>query len=170
MPQHAPLTIAPEDAAALRIRRRFHAPRKAVWTAFTDPSLVRQWLYARDYPMITCEMDFREGGRFVWGWAIPQRPEMIVRGRFVAIDPPRRIVHTELFDEDWTDGETTVTTLFLDEGEATLMDMHVLYSSSRARDAAARTPMAEGMEEGYARLDGLLPGWSRGDGAFDSDA
>ena len=33
----------------------------------------------------------------------------------------------------------------------------VLYSSKEARDGALATPMAEGMEMGFTRLDELLP-------------
>jgi hypothetical protein len=37
--------------------------------------------------------------------------------------------------------------------------MDVLYPSSKGCRMALATPMADGMEEGYARLDGLLPAW-----------
>jgi hypothetical protein len=36
--------------------------------------------------------------------------------------------------------------------------MVVHYASPGSRDAAAATPMAEGMEEGYEKLDILLAG------------
>lgn len=154
------LEVAPYGDRALRFTRRFDAPRALVWRAMTDPALVPQWLWARDYPMSTCEMDVREGGAFRWGWHMPPDREMIVNGRFVELVPVERIVHTELFEDDWTGGETTVTTLLHEDGGATLMEMIVLYSSAEAREGAARTPMAEGMEEGYEKLDRLLPEWT----------
>ena len=40
------------------------------------------------------------------------------------------------------------------------VDILIVYSSQEARDGAVATPMADGMEEGYRRLDGLLPGWT----------
>jgi uncharacterized protein YndB with AHSA1/START domain len=85
---------------------------------------------------------------------------MAVSGRFLEIEPPGRLVHTELFDDDWTDGETRVTTLLHDEGGATRMEMTVLYPSVKGREMALQTAMADGMEEGYGRLDTLLPTWS----------
>ena len=39
----------------------------------------------------------------------PGADDMGMGGTFVTIEPPDRIVHRELFDEDWTGGETTVT-------------------------------------------------------------
>lgn len=155
-----PLSVAPEGDRALRFTRSFAAPRPLVWRAFTEPALITQWLWARAAPMTVCEQDFRTGGRYRWGWTMPGGALMAVSGRFLEIEPPERIAHTELFDEDWTGGETTVTTLLIDEGATTRMEMTVLHSLPEARDRAAATPMAEGMEEGYARLDTLLPGWS----------
>jgi uncharacterized protein YndB with AHSA1/START domain len=153
------LAVAPHGDRALRLTRSFAAPRPLVWRAFTDAALIPRWLWAKHCPMSACEQDLREGGAFRWAWSTP-RGEMVVNGRFLEIVPVERLVHTELFEEDWTGGETTVTTLFDDAGGATRMEMTILYSSPEARDAAARTPMAEGIEEGYARLDGLLPAWA----------
>ena len=152
-----PLTVRAEGDRSLVIERRFDAPRPLVWRAFTDAALIPRWLWARQAPMELCEQDFRVGGTFRWGWRRTGGGLMVVRGRFVEIAAPGRLVHTELFDEDWTGGETTVTTLLHDEGAATAMHMTILYASRAARDGAAATPMAEGMEEGYARLDTLFP-------------
>lgn len=152
-----PLTIRAEGERALVIERRFDAPRDLVWRAFTDAALIPKWLWARKAPMTVCEQDFREGGALRWGWALPDGGTMILTGRDVEIAPPGRLVHTELFEQDWTGGETTVTTLLHDLGPVTQMQMTIVYSSRTARDGAAATPMAEGMEEGYARLDSLLP-------------
>lgn len=155
-----PLELALEGDRAIRFARSFAAPRPLVWRAMTEPELVRQWLWARDYPMVVCQMDLRPGGRLRWGWQVAPDRVMALSGRFLEIGPPVRLVHTELFDEDWTGGETTVTTRLIEKGTTTLMDMEVLYLSARGREMALATPMAEGMEEGYARLDTLVPQWA----------
>jgi uncharacterized protein YndB with AHSA1/START domain len=76
-------------------------------------------------------------------------------GVFRELAPPGRIVHTELFDEDWTGGETTVTTLFIEKAGKTTVAMRVLYATQEARDGAV-PGMSEGMESSYARLDAML--------------
>ncbi len=81
---------------------------------------------------------------------------MGLRGVYREIVPPERIVHTEIFDEDWTGGETLVTLLLTEHGGRTTTAMTVLYSSHEARDAALKTDMAQGMEVGYERLERLL--------------
>ena len=107
--------------------------------------------------MVDCVMDLRVGGSFRWVWRTAPDRLMGVSGRFLTVEAPTRLIHTELFDEDWTGGETTVTqTLTETTPGRTLLTMVVHYSTPEARDAAAATPMAEGMEEGYVKLDRLL--------------
>ena len=66
------------------------------------------------------------------------------------------LVHDELFDEDWTGGQTIVTTTFTEEAGRTVVAMTVLYSSAAAREAALGTGMTRGMEQSYQRLDEVL--------------
>ena len=49
-----------------------------------------------------------------------------------------------------------MTTLFEERNGKTTVRMTVLYASKEARDMAISTPMAEGMEMGYARLEKML--------------
>ena len=65
-------------------------------------------------------------------------------------------MHTELFDEDWTGGETLVTTVLAEQGGRTALTMTILYQSREARDAVLNTPMAQGVAQSYDRLAALL--------------
>ena len=75
---------------------------------------------------------------------------------FTARYTARRLVHTEIFDEDWTGGETLVTITFVEEDGKTTVTMTVLYSSREARDGAMKTGMEQGMAVGYDRLDEII--------------
>jgi uncharacterized protein YndB with AHSA1/START domain len=107
--------------------------------------------------MELCEVDLRVGGRYRYEWNGPDGELMAVGGEFREVDPPSRLVTTELFDEDWTGGETLVTADFIDQAGQTRLEMTILYSSREARDGALASGMTEGMEMGYAGLDELLP-------------
>jgi uncharacterized protein YndB with AHSA1/START domain len=50
-------------------------------------------------------------------------------GVFREIVPPERIVQTELFDQDWTGGETVGTALLTQQGSTTTLTITALYSS-----------------------------------------
>jgi uncharacterized protein YndB with AHSA1/START domain len=133
------------------------APARLVWRAVTEPALITQWLWARVAPMITCEQDFRVGGAFRWVWRRTDGLDMGVSGKFVEIEAPKRLVHTELFDEDWTDGETIVSQTFTETGPSrTLMTMVIRCQSATGRDKMMASGMTDGMTETYAKLDVLL--------------
>ena len=107
------------------------------------------------------EMDLRPGGALRWVWRDTKTgAEMGLRGEYREVTPPARFVHTELYDEDWTGGETVVTITFEERAGRTTVAVTVLYSSKEARDGALKTPMAEGMEMGYERLERLLASMS----------
>lgn len=153
------LEMVPEGETGLRFVRHFAAPLPKVWRAFTEPGLLMQWMWTEEHRMTHCEQEFRTGGDFRWCWAMSGGGSSGLTGRFVEIVPETRIVQTEVFDDDWAGGETRVTTSFRAEGDEAVVEMLVEYPSAGVRDRAAASPMAAGMEQGYARLANLLPGW-----------
>lgn len=156
------LSVAMTGKSDITFTRRFDASPALVWRALTEPALIRQWLWAHEWPMTECMQDFREGGTLRWVWGRPDGRSMGVSGRFVTIEAPRRLVHTERFDEDWTGGETQVETVLAEVApQTTGMVMVVRYATPEARAKAAATAMSDGMEEAYARLDGKLAGFLR---------
>ena len=153
-----PLTLAPSGDTDVVIMRRFDAPRELVFEAFTSAELVPQWMLGPEgWTMPVCEVDLRPGGGYRHVWRKEGEPDLALTGTFVEVQPPERMVSRERFNDDWTQGETLITTEFeaLEDG-GTLMRMTVSFSSSEARDAATRTGMAVGMEAGYTRLDDLF--------------
>lgn len=151
------MTVTTPTETSIVFTRNFHAPRALVFQAFTTPELLRRWMVGPDgWSMPVCEVDLRPGGRFRYVWKKASGTEMGMGGTFVAVEPPERIVHRELFDADWTGGETTVTTVLEERDGLTRMTLTVEYSSRAARDGALATGMTSGMETSYARLDGML--------------
>jgi uncharacterized protein YndB with AHSA1/START domain len=151
------IVTVPSDRE-IAMTRVFNAPRKLVFDAWTKPELVRRWLLGPPgWTMPVCEIDLKVGGAYRFEWLGQDGTRMGMGGVYREIVIPERIVNTQLFDVDWTGGETLGTLLFTEQGGKTTLTNSVLYSSREARDAALRTPMAEGVEAGYARLDEILP-------------
>lgn len=139
------------------VSRAFDAPRELVFDAFTRPELVIQWLWGPDeWRIVQADAELRVGGAIRYVWRHTHGAEMGLSGTYLEIERPERTVHTEIFDEDWTGGEARITTVFTEAEGVTTMTMTILYSSKEARDGALATPMAEGMGQGYRRLDALL--------------
>ncbi|HOZ32264.1 MAG TPA: SRPBCC domain-containing protein, partial [Tabrizicola sp.] len=151
-----PDTLPAATDSDLVYSRDFNASPALLWRAITDPAVLPLWLGGDTNPMIQCDSDLRPGGAFRWVWRHDGQPTGVT-GRFLAVDAPRRLVNTELFDQDWTMGETTVTqTLTELAPQTTRLRMTIRYTSPAARDAAGPTMMA-GLTAHYATLDRLLP-------------
>lgn len=146
----------PSDREIL-VTRTFDAPRSLVFDCVSKPELVRRWLLGPPgWTMPVCEIDFRVGGRYRYVWRRSDGNEMGVGGVYREIVRPERIVHTELFDQDWTGGETVGTSVLTEQGAKTTLTFTILYASKEARDGALRTGITEGMTVSYDRLDELM--------------
>lgn len=152
-----PLQITTPSDREVVITRQFDAPRELVFDCHTKPDLVRRWLLGPPgWTMPVCDIDLKVGGRYRYVWRGPDGEELAMGGTFQVIERPERIDTREQFDEDWTGGETFITTRFIEQAGKTTATLTVLYSSKEAREGALATGMAEGMEAGYQRLDELF--------------
>jgi uncharacterized protein YndB with AHSA1/START domain len=152
------LKVTTPSDLEITMTRVFNAPRNLVFDAWTKPELVKRWLLGpAGWTMPVCEIDLRIGGAYRFEWLGQDGTRMGMGGVYREIVIPERIVNTQLFDVDWTGGETLGTLLLTEQAGKTTLTNSVLYSSREARDAALRTRMAEGVEAGYARLDEILP-------------
>ena len=139
------------------LTRAFDAPRRLVFDALTEPELLKRWLLGPPgWSLEVCEIDLRVGGAFRYVWRNADGTDMGMGGIYREIVPPDRIVHTELYDEDWTGGETLVTTVLTEQDGRTILTTTVRYASGEARDAALRSGMEEGLGASYGRLAELL--------------
>ena len=151
------LEITTPSDREIVITRVFDAPRKLVYEAWTRPELLRRWLFGPPgWSFVVCEIDLRVGGRYRFVWRKQNVPDMGMGGVYREIVPPERIVNTQLFDDDWTGGETVGTLVLTEKDGKTTSVNTVLYASRATRDAVLKTPMADGMEMGYVRLEELL--------------
>jgi uncharacterized protein YndB with AHSA1/START domain len=152
-----PLTVTTPSDREVEITRIFDAPRQMVFDAFTKPELVKRWLLGPPgWSMPVCEIDLKIGGKFRYVWRNVDGRDMGMGGIFREIAAPKRIVHTELFDQDWTGGETLATTAFSEKSGKTTVAITVLYASREARDGAIGSGMTRGMEDSYVRLDEMF--------------
>jgi uncharacterized protein YndB with AHSA1/START domain len=152
------MKLGPQGEREIVIVRTFNAPRDLVFEAFTKPELIKRWMLGPDgWSMPVCTIDLRPGGKGRYEWKNVNRDAgMGLSAVYKEIVPPERIVHTEKFDEDWTGGQTTITTLFTEKAGKTTVTMTIAYFSPQARDRVLKSGMEQGMAAGYDRLDDLL--------------
>jgi uncharacterized protein YndB with AHSA1/START domain len=149
--------ISTPSEREVTVTRSFNAPRRLVFEAHTNPELVKRWLYGpAEWPLVHCEIELRVGGRLRYVWRHAQKGEIGMSGTFRTVEAPAHLVHTELFDEDWTGGEAIATTDFIEEGAMTTVAVTMLYSSAAARDKAMKSGMLDGWSQCLDRLEELL--------------
>jgi len=151
-----PLSITLPSDREIRVTRSFQASADLVFDCWTVPALIRRWLGPADWVFTTCEFDRRVGGKWRFVTRGPDGFEMGSSGEVLEITRPDWIKTTELYDMDWTGGQTINTNSITEESGVATSVVTVLYSSKEARDGARATPMAEGMEIGFKRLEALL--------------
>lgn len=151
-----PFKLEQTGPTALTVTRGFAAPPAKVWRAHTEPELVMKWMGMGPYEIIKAEIDLKVGGGFRYEWSMPEGGIMAVNGEYLDLQAPGRIVHTELFDDDWTDGKTTVTTSFDAVEAGTRMTLQVQYRSEEGLQMALQSGAGDGMQSTYEQLADLL--------------
>lgn len=151
-----PLTIATPGDRQIVVTRSFDAPRDLVFLCYSKPELLRRWYGLADWTMTVCEIDFRVGGKWRFVTRSPDGFAMGSQGVYTEIVEPARIDQTEAYDDDWTQGGSVNSVVFTEADGVTTAVTTITYSSAEARAAAVATPMAEGMEIGFKRLDVAL--------------
>ncbi|MGN9765601.1 SRPBCC family protein [Micromonospora sp. SD12] len=151
-----PLVVHAPGDREIVLSRLFDAPAPLVFAAFTRPELLVHWYGARGWRLVECEVDLRVGGRWRFVSQGPGGERMGQSGVYRGIDPPRRLVLTELFDDQSYPGETLITHEFAELVGRTTVTSTLRYATPSGRDRVLRYPMARGVGESFTRLAELL--------------
>ncbi len=86
----------------LSIQRVIHAPRRAVWEAWTRPEQLQQWWIPAPMTARVDALDVRPGGAFVTRMSEDgQTFEAHIDGIFLFAEEPSRLVFTNAIDSTW---------------------------------------------------------------------
>ena len=142
----------------LIVTRMFDAPARTVFEAWTKPALLKRWWAPKSFgvSLFECEQDLRVGGayRFVFG-RDAQNPEVFA-GRYLEVDPPSRLVLTQLYERMAHVGEAVVTADFEEIEGRTRLTVRQLFPSGEALEAALASGMERGMRVTLHQLDELV--------------
>jgi uncharacterized protein YndB with AHSA1/START domain len=135
--------------------RTFDAPRNLVFRAFIEPDLLVRWLGPRKYTTTVERFDARDGGTYRYISSDDAGNAFGFHGVFHGDPSPDGFVQT--FEFEGAPGHVSMDTLTLEEHAGkTTVRTNSLFQSVEARDAMVRSGMAEGMNEGYDRLEELM--------------
>jgi uncharacterized protein YndB with AHSA1/START domain len=140
----------------IRMTRVFDAPRALVYEAMTKPEHVKRWWgqLGEGYYVPVCEIDLRVGGKWRFVNKHP-KGEAVFYGEYRELDPPGRIVFTEIF-APYPESVSVVTSTLVEEAGKTRFTAIVKYPSLEVRDMVLSTGMEKGAAISYDRLEDLV--------------
>ena len=155
-PSHERATVT-HDGSRLVISRTFAAPAALVYEAMTNPEHIRQWWGAGHGEVTTCEVDLRVGGRWHFAQTTPGGDEVSFSGEYRELDPPGRMVHTEVFDNIQSP-ESVVESSFTEQDGSTTLTAVITYDSPQTVEMVLASGMETGMNDSYDALEKVAQG------------
>ena len=135
--------------------REFDARRELLYRAFTEPDLLTQWLGPRQYTMKVDHFDLRDGGSYRYLHVGDDGTAHGFHGVFHGEPSLDGMVQT--FEYEGVPGHVSLDTVTFEErGGTTVVRTNSVFQSVEDRDGMVQSGMADGMNEGYDRLDELL--------------
>jgi uncharacterized protein YndB with AHSA1/START domain len=149
------MTTEPETDRQIIIIRQFDAPARVLFLAHSKPEHVMKWFGPVGWPLTTCKMDFRVGGRYHFAMTGPgDEPGPPFGGEYLEIEPDRRIVYTNGFDAAGSPRfEVAIT--FDEAGGKTTLTMVTTFESRAVRDQYVELGFTEGVNSGLDQLADL---------------
>jgi uncharacterized protein YndB with AHSA1/START domain len=112
----------------LLLSRVFPAPRALVFQAWSSAEHMKRWFSPETYTVPEAEIDFRPGGVLVLCMRSPEGRDFWMRGSYIEISPPDRLVFTSAVIVDGEPKFTTHTTVtFVEDGAGTRMTVRQAY-------------------------------------------
>lgn len=131
------------EGYTLTLSRRFAAPRKRVYAAWTNRALVAQWFGPMNATCTIHEWDAQPGGAYSLTMHDSDGDDMPLSGTFREISPPERLVITWVWGSGEMAGRETVLALeFEDAGGDTVL--HLRHSLLPDEDWAQKHGMGWG--------------------------
>jgi uncharacterized protein YndB with AHSA1/START domain len=147
--------VAKPGEPSFTITRTFDAPARLVYEAWTNPEYMKRWYGNSCTTLEICEMDVRPGGAWRRVLRMEDGNSFAFHGVFKEIEPPYRMVFTEIF-EAFPDHPSTVTVTLTERDGKTFAHLVQLHDSVVSRDAHVNSGMERGMRETLDRLDAFL--------------
>lgn len=133
---------------SLQIIRLFDAPRKLVFSWWTEGEKMQQWSGCKEATRCEIQMDFRVGGGFTQKMQIAGKGQFTITAKYDEIVEPEKIV----YQADLGFGVTRVLVEFFEQGDRT----KVVLTQEGFPDDFLSQPVSHGTTESLDKLESIL--------------
>jgi uncharacterized protein YndB with AHSA1/START domain len=142
----------------LFIYREFDAPRDLVFSTFTNPKLLSQWMNPCNMTLHIDQFDSVDGGAYRFTHTDPMGGKHVFRGVMHEVNSPERLIRTFEYLNLPERGHVVLETLRLEvlPGNRTRLTIQSVFQSVADRDGMVAAGMENGVTESHQLLDELL--------------
>ena len=138
----------------LTLKKVFNAPVKLVWKAWTDSEHIVQWWAPKGMKISGVEHDFKVGGKWKFSMLMPDGNAFISEGRYLEIEPYKKIVTTADF-KPMTEG-VELHVLFEEDGDKTNFTFSVVHATEEYCKQQEKMGFYNGWGSAFDRLEILV--------------
>ena len=147
--------------ATIHITREFEADLDLVWDAFTKAEILDQWMAPKPWRLKTKEMDFQEGGRWLYAMISSGNVARYSLVEFVKIEPKSSFTTRNSFSDENgnainTDFSLTTNSFKAEAGKTILQIVKKMPSLSVLEQFIAGGMYKEGVAMSMCNLDEFL--------------
>lgn len=102
-----------DDPRDLVLTRLIPVPRRALWRAWTEPDLLKQWFALKPYTTPVAELDVRPGGTSLIVMRSPEGQDMPNPGVYLEVVTDERLVVTDAYTSAWVPSQKPFLTVIL---------------------------------------------------------
>jgi uncharacterized protein YndB with AHSA1/START domain len=150
-------TVGNADSRDLIITRALRAPRTALWRAWSEPDLLKEWWCPKPWTTVVRAFDLQPGGAFHTVMRGPDGGVSDNPGCFLDVVPQSRIVFTSMLTAGWRPnkpwlGMTAIITME-DEGTGSRYTARVMHEDDEAREQHEKLGFFDGWGSVITQLD-----------------
>ena len=141
----------------IHITREFAADLDLVWDAFTKAEILDQWYAPKPFRARTKEMDFREGGRWLYAMVSPEKVEGWSLVQFIKIQPKSSFSTKNTFSDENGNPRNNAFSLvknsFKAGVETTTVHVEKVFDDLSTLEMLISMGFIEGTAAGFGNLD-----------------
>ncbi|WEJ69838.1 SRPBCC family protein [Pseudomonas sp. PSE14] len=148
-----------DDSRDLIITRVLNAPRSALWRAWSEPELLRQWWCPKPWTTEVLAFDLKPGGAFHTLMKGPDGGVSDNPGSFLEVVPGECLVFTSMLTAGWRPntpwmGFTAIITM-TDESAGCRYTAHVMHPDDASREQHEQMGFFDGWNTVITQLEEL---------------